>query len=95
MGLRFKQVGDTWNEPVWCCGIGERQHSRQLRFPRRDGYSMLQNVTKDMLTTLAEMTPIGRLGTPEDVAATVVFLCSDRASLITGGEFAVDGGLDA
>ena len=56
---------------------------------------MLQNVTKDMLTTLAEMTPIGRLGTPEDVAATVVFLCSDRASLITGGEFAVDGGLDA
>lgn len=56
---------------------------------------MLQNVTKDMLATLAEMTPIGRLGTPEDVAATVVFLCSDRASLITGGEFAVDGGLGA
>ena len=36
--------------------------------------------------------PIGRMGTPEEVAAAVLFLCSDAASLITGQAVAVDGG---
>jgi 3-oxoacyl-[acyl-carrier protein] reductase len=36
--------------------------------------------------------PLGRLGTPEDVAALAVFLLSDRAGFITGSVHAVDGG---
>jgi NAD(P)-dependent dehydrogenase (short-subunit alcohol dehydrogenase family) len=36
--------------------------------------------------------PIGRYGTPEEVANTVLFLCSDLASNITGAHFVVDGG---
>jgi NAD(P)-dependent dehydrogenase (short-subunit alcohol dehydrogenase family) len=36
--------------------------------------------------------PIGRLGTAEEVANVVVWLCSDQASLITGVAFPVDGG---
>jgi len=36
--------------------------------------------------------PIGRLGRPEDVADAVVYLCSDRASYVTGTNFVVDGG---
>jgi len=36
--------------------------------------------------------PIGRLGQPEEVAELVVWLCSDRASLITGASIPVDGG---
>jgi NAD(P)-dependent dehydrogenase (short-subunit alcohol dehydrogenase family) len=36
--------------------------------------------------------PIGRFGTPEEVAATAVWLCSDEASFITGQALAVDGG---
>ena len=36
--------------------------------------------------------PLGRVGTPEDVAGPVVFLCSSKASLITGATLMIDGG---
>ena len=36
--------------------------------------------------------PLGRLGTPEEVANMVAFLCSDKASLVNGATIAVDGG---
>jgi NAD(P)-dependent dehydrogenase (short-subunit alcohol dehydrogenase family) len=39
--------------------------------------------------------PIGRIGTPEDVAGAIVFLASDAASLITGTSLLVDGGWTA
>ncbi|HLN07500.1 MAG TPA: SDR family oxidoreductase, partial [Xanthobacteraceae bacterium] len=38
-------------------------------------------------------TPLGRLGTPEDVAGVVAFLCSPDAAFITGSVIRVDGGL--
>jgi 3-oxoacyl-[acyl-carrier protein] reductase len=41
----------------------------------------------------AERIPLQRLGTPEDVAAAVVFLASDEASYITGHVLAVNGGM--
>lgn len=37
-------------------------------------------------------TPAGRIGTPEDVAALIAFLCSDAASYLTGQELVLDGG---
>lgn len=37
--------------------------------------------------------PVGRLGTPEEVAETVTFLASDRASFVSGANFCVDGGV--
>ena len=39
--------------------------------------------------------PVGRLGTPEDVASMVRYLCSDEASFINGAVFAIDGGWTA
>ncbi|HEX5900441.1 MAG TPA: SDR family oxidoreductase [Solirubrobacteraceae bacterium] len=39
-----------------------------------------------------ELTPLGRIGSPEDVAGAVAFLASDRASWITGETLVIDGG---
>lgn len=41
---------------------------------------------------LAEETPLGRLGTPQDIAAAAAFLMSPEASFITGQTLTVDGG---
>jgi glucose 1-dehydrogenase len=48
---------------------------------------------KPKLDALLRNIPLGRLGTPEDVASLVAFLASDEASYITGSTYFVDGGL--
>ena len=44
------------------------------------------------LETMAAATPIGRTGTPDEIARAVVFLASDDSSFVTGTELFVDGG---
>ena len=41
----------------------------------------------------ASQSPFGRLGRPEEVAEMIAFVCSDRASFVTGSELLVDGGM--
>jgi 2-keto-3-deoxy-L-fuconate dehydrogenase len=47
---------------------------------------------KEVYDSLAKTQPIGRMGTPEEVAHLVVYLCSDQASFITGCDYPIDGG---
>jgi NAD(P)-dependent dehydrogenase (short-subunit alcohol dehydrogenase family) len=49
----------------------------------------------DFATSWARLTPLRRIGTPEDVAAAVEFLLSENASFISGQTLGVDGGLFA
>ena len=53
---------------------------------------MVQVLGEETLRALAEQTPLGRLGTPEDIAAAVAFLASDEAGFITGQVLTADGG---
>ena len=39
--------------------------------------------------------PIGRMGTPGDIAKGIVFLASDDAAFMTGAELVIDGGITA
>jgi NAD(P)-dependent dehydrogenase (short-subunit alcohol dehydrogenase family) len=48
---------------------------------------------KEMFETLSKYQPMGRMGTPEEVAALALYLASDEASFITGQAFPIDGGV--
>jgi NAD(P)-dependent dehydrogenase (short-subunit alcohol dehydrogenase family) len=48
---------------------------------------------QEVLKKLAEYQPIGRMGTPEEVAVLSLYLCSDEASFVTGQAFPIDGGV--
>ena len=52
-------------------------------------------LTDDTLRSIMqEATPLRRIGDPEDIAAAVVYLCSEAGSYVTGKVLEVDGGLD-
>ena len=53
---------------------------------------MLDALPAEALPMLAQETPMGRLGTPEDIAHAVVFLADEKASFITGQVLTSDGG---
>ena len=59
------------------------------------GNEELAGESGDGMRAMIAMSALGRLGTPDDIAATVAFLASPAASLITGTDVLVDGGIVA
>jgi len=54
---------------------------------------LTQDLPEALMAQITERTPLGRFGTPEEIADAVAFLASDEAGYITGQVLAVDGGL--
>ena len=59
--------------------------------PMTIGYHALPGVRE----TRVAATPLGRMGTPEDIAAGILYLASDESSFVTGSELVIDGGMTA
>jgi len=56
------------------------------------GLDMSKEDIENLKASLVQTSPIGRMGTPQEIADTVFFLASNKASYINGIELAVDGG---
>ena len=54
---------------------------------------MTRNLSEKYRERLIKTIPVGRFGTPEEVARVVIFLCSDKSGFITGQTIEIDGGL--
>jgi 2-keto-3-deoxy-L-fuconate dehydrogenase len=69
----------------------------RIHTPFVDGFLAANYPGKEaeMLRTLAEYQPIGRMGTPDEVASLALYLCSDEAAFVTGQAYPIDGGVTA
>ena len=56
-------------------------------------WNTVEERTPDLFKEMLALNPMGRMGTPQEVANAVVFLASPRASFITGTNLIVDGAL--
>jgi NAD(P)-dependent dehydrogenase (short-subunit alcohol dehydrogenase family) len=82
---------DFVKQKVRCnCVCPARVHT-----PFVDGYlrQTYPGREQEMFRQLSEYQPVGRMGTPEEVAALALYLCSDEASFITGQAYPIDGGV--
>lgn len=73
--------------------IGSRQVTVNCVAPGLIETDMTDRLDERLLNSMLESVPIGRLGTPDDVAAAVSFLAGDDAGYITGAVLAVNGGM--
>src|SRR2546430_12312528 len=56
------------------------------------GLADQQGEREEVLAKVGAGRPLGRLAEPEEIAAVIAFLCSDRASYVTGSAWSADGG---
>jgi len=90
MAMTLSVAKDYLQENIRCNSISPAR----VHTPFVDGF--LKNTypgrEEEMFDKLSKTQPIGRMGTPEEIAALALYLCSDEASFITGCDYLVDGG---
>tara|TARA_B000000475_G_scaffold98504_1_gene79852 strand:- start:167 stop:556 length:390 start_codon:yes stop_codon:yes gene_type:complete len=71
-------------------------HPTFIDTPILDAMVERSNSEKEqVMMKLARQVPLGKVGEPDDVAYTVLFLASDESKFITGAEIKIDGGISA
>lgn len=59
------------------------------------GYIDTDIIPEDQKAMYGKLTPMGHIGTPEDIGMLCVYLASDESKFVTGSEFVIDGGVTA
>jgi NAD(P)-dependent dehydrogenase (short-subunit alcohol dehydrogenase family) len=67
----------------------------RIHTPFVDGYLAANYPGREaeMMKTLSEYQPIGRMGQPDEVASLALYLCSDESAFVTGAAYPLDGGV--
>lgn len=90
IAMTYSVAKDYLKDNIRCnCISPARVHT-----PFIDGY-LAKNYPgreQEMYEKLSKTQPIGRMGTPEEIASLALFLCSDHAGFITGTDYTIDGG---
>jgi 3-oxoacyl-[acyl-carrier protein] reductase len=73
--------------------VGKRQITVNAVAPGYVPTVLTSDLAQEVKDAIIQMTPLGRFGSPEDIAHAVAFLASDKAGFITGITLRVDGGL--
>ena len=73
--------------------LGSRNVTCNVVAPGFIETDMTTDLPEEMRAHVVKMAPLGRLGTPADIAPMIVFLCSDGAAYLTGQTVPIDGGL--
>jgi NAD(P)-dependent dehydrogenase (short-subunit alcohol dehydrogenase family) len=90
LAMTFSIARDYLRDNIRCNAISPAR----VHTPFVDGF-VAKNYPgreKEMMEVLGQAQPIGRMAEPEEVANLAVWLCSDEASFITGGNYPLDGG---
>jgi NAD(P)-dependent dehydrogenase (short-subunit alcohol dehydrogenase family) len=90
MAMTLSVAKDYLQENIRCNSISPAR----VHTPFVDGFlkNNYPGKEEEMFDKLSKTQPIGRMGTPDEVAALALYLCSDEASFITGCDYLVDGG---
>lgn len=90
MAMTLSVAKDYLQENIRCNSISPAR----VHTPFVDGFlkNNYPGRETEMFEKLSKTQPIGRMGTPEEIAALALYLCSDEASFITGCDYPIDGG---
>lgn len=90
MAMTLSIAKDYLAENIRCNSISPAR----VHTPFVDGFikNNYPGKEQEMFDKLSKTQPIGRMGTPDEIAALALYLCSDEASFITGCDYPIDGG---
>jgi NAD(P)-dependent dehydrogenase (short-subunit alcohol dehydrogenase family) len=90
LAMTLSTAKDYLNDNIRCNSISPAR----IYTPFVEGFlnKNYPDTKAEMFERLAKSQPIGRMGTPEEVAHLALFLCSDEAGFITGCDYPIDGG---